>query len=257
MTYYLGKLPARPGAVSFALESYVDLPAVRVPPVFGHVVNEDYGMLGNDKAGDCVECNIAHQIMIDAAATHRPVPKFTPASVLSVYSGWTGYNPAVPPSGLDEENPTDQGTDMADAAKRHRNVGFPDADGLLHYSKAYAALPVGNWDTLIKAIYLFGSVGIGMNLQKAQMTQFDAHLPWRHDANSHSLGGHCITGCGLNSRGYLVCISWGRTTAVGRDVIEQQMDEGIVTFSREYLMATGKSPELFDENTLDTHLASL
>ena len=254
--YYLGKKPARAGAVRFQFAKYVDVASIRVPPVFGHVVNEDYGMFGNDRAGDCVECNVAHQIMIDAAATRRSIPRFYETSVLKVYSDWTGYNPAARVDAKGN-NPTDGGTDMSDAASRWRTQGFPDATGLMHYSKAYAGLPIGDFDTLIKATYLFGAVSVGVNLQQAQVEQFDAYLPWRHDVNSPIIGGHCITACGMNSRGMLVCISWGRTTAVERNVIEQQMDEAIVTFSREYLMATGKSPELYDEATLDLDLASL
>ena len=67
---YLGKRPARVGAVRFKLRDYVDIRSIRVPAVFGHVTNTDYGMLGNDVAGDCVIADIAHQIMIRARATH-------------------------------------------------------------------------------------------------------------------------------------------------------------------------------------------
>jgi len=253
---FLGKKPARPGAVRFKFKDYVHLRQIKVPPVFGHVVNTDYGMLGNDIAGDCVICDIAHQIMIRARATHRPIPEFTTQGILNIYSDWTGYDPRAE---LDQNgnNPTDNGTDMQVAASKVRTVGFPDAHGQLHFTKAYGAIQVRSWDELIAATYLFGAVSMGFNLQKAQSDQFDNRQPWQYVQGSPFLGGHCITMCGRNSRGLGVGISWGRTTGIDRHLIEQTMDEGIIQFSLDYILPSGVSPEAINVAQLDSDLAAL
>lgn len=253
---YLGKKPARVGAVRFKLRDYVNIRSIHVPAVFGHVVNTDYGILGNDVAGDCVICDIAHQIMIRARATHRPIPEFTTESILRVYSDWTGYNPNAPLD-ADGNNPTDQGTDMQVAASNVRLQGFPDAHGQLYFTKAYGGIHVRNWDELMVATYLFGTVSVGINLQKAQSDQFDNHQPWQYEQGSPFLGGHCITLCGKNSRGLAVAISWGRTTGVERHLLEETMDEGIIQFSLDYILPSGVSPEAIDVAQLDSDLAAL
>lgn len=253
---FLGKKPARAGAVSFRFKDYVDLKAIKVPAVFGHVVNAPYGMLGNDAVGDCVCCDIAHQIMIRAQATHRPTPLFTPQSVIAVYSAWTGYDPNAP---LDAngDNPTDEGTDMQVAASKLRTEGFPDAHGQRHYTKAYGALAIRSWDELMTAAYLFGGVSVGINVQQAQSDQFDHYMPWHYVQGSPFLGGHCITVCGRNSRGLGVGISWGRTTAIERALLDQTMDEAIAHFSLDYILPTGISPEAINVAQLDTDLTAL
>jgi hypothetical protein len=253
---FLGKRPARAGAVRFKLRDYVNIKRVKVPQVFGHVVNSDYGMLGNDTVGNCVICDIAHQIMIRARATHRPIPAFTTQDVINVYSDWTGYDPRAP---LDANgnNPTDNGTDMQVAASKVRTQGFPDAHGQLHYTKAYGAIQVRSWDELMAATYLFGTVSVGINLQKAQSDQFDNRQPWQFVQGSPFLGGHCITMCGRNSRGLGVGISWGRTTGIERHLLEQTMDEGIIQFSLDYILPSGVSPELIDVAQLDSDLDAL
>ena len=252
---YLGRKPSLK-AVAFKLAHYVDLPAIELPKSFGHVrESTPYGMLGNDEAGDCVIADLAHATMVRHQATRRAVPPFTAASVLKVYSQITGYDP----SKIDYlgNNSTDQGTDMVTAAGFMRQHGLPDATGAIHKTSAYAELNLRDWDQLLKAIYMFGTVSLGVMLPQSASDQFDRMVPWTVTGDGNIIGGHAITACGKNSSDYLVALSWGRTTAISRQFIERYLDQAIVSFSPEYLTDAGRSPELFDEARLLADIAAL
>src|SRR5882757_1904530 len=111
----LGKLPARPNAVTFKLIDYAV--ALLVPPkTFGHQkLQTTWGMLGNDKYGDCVWAGAAHETMLWNKEASKTVT-FTDNEVLSDYSAVTGFNPSDPNS--------DQGTDMQVAASYRRKTGI-------------------------------------------------------------------------------------------------------------------------------------
>jgi hypothetical protein len=255
MIHYFGKKPARLGAIKFMATKYVDLARLPTPPiVFGHVSNAwPFGVLGNDNCGCCVFSGAAHETQIFRAATHKPWPRFTDENVIRVYSEQTGYVPGVPSS--------DDGTDMQAAAEFRRVTGMPDADGGMHFIKAYATIPITNdqrmLDQIVKLTFAFGLVGCGFRMQEAQSNQFDAKQPWCLMRGSPIVGGHYVPVVGRNSRGNLVGISWGRTTGISPVFMMEQLDEVIVYLSREYLTAGGQTPELLHETQLDEDLASL
>ena len=252
---YLGKTPARHGAVSFPMTTYVDLDNVKLPKYFGHEREHiDYGMLKNDECGDCVIVDFCHRIMIDSQGCGRPIPTFNSTAV-PMYSAVTGYDPQQ--TDQDGNNPTDNGTDMAMAAEFWRTKGVQDDSGALHRLKGYGEIQVGHWDHLLKAAYLFGGASLGVRMPQSAMDQFDNQEPWTVQPHAEMLGGHAVTVCGLNSEGNMVIVTWGRTQAVTRPWLETYMDEGICAFSRDYLLSTGKSPELYDEAALDKALAEL
>ena len=157
---YLGKKPPLRDPdgtyhVKLRAVNYLNMQAIKLPRVFGHIDPKvNWGLLGNDGAGDCVIADMYHQLMIDAYATKRPMPLITPQRVLQTYSQMTGYDPnAVDSSG---NNPTDQGTDMATAAGYWRKTGVLDAAGHVHKSEAFGVVTA--WDDILKCIYAFGAV---------------------------------------------------------------------------------------------------
>src|SRR5262252_12134 len=216
---YLGKKPARPNAVKFLLRDYIDMDAIDPPPVFGHIVNRDdmmLGMLGNDQCGDCVVAGSMHEIMIwTRAAAHYTAP-FTADLAKHQYmlaSGWNGVN----------NDPSDTGLDMQQFAARRRGLGVTDANGNVHRIKAYAR--IRSWDTLVKATYVFGAAALGIRVPASALSQFDAQQPWSPVAASPMEGGHYVCVVGRNSRGNLVCVTWGRLQAMTRDFVEHYADE--------------------------------
>ena len=112
-------------------------------------------------------------------------------------------------------------------------------------------------DLIVKLTFAFGLVGCGFRMQQAQGDQFDQKQPWTLLRGSPIVGGHYVPVVGRNSRGNLVGISWGRTTAIAPQFVIEQLDEVIVYLSQEYLTVGGQTPRLLNEAQLDADLATL
>jgi len=264
----LGKLPARPGAYSFKLGSYLEVAPGYVaadktslpvaPAVFGHQDSvSSYGMLANDQYGDCVFAGAAHETMIWTALGGNP-RVFNDHSVLSDYSAVTGFSPSDPNS--------DQGTDMEEAAKYRRKTGVIDALGKRHTIDAYLELPGvsargdNDYTRLIPAIatsaYVFAALGIGVQFPASAMDQFDAGKPWDVVKNSPIEGGHYVPLVGRRSNGNFVVITWGKLQEVTPAFLGAYVDEAVAYVSLEQFV-NGKTPEGFDIAALQADLALL
>lgn len=170
MTFKLGKLPARPGAVRFALATYA--PTLSAPPgkfTSHQTLVLDWQMLANDRYGSCVFSGAGHETMLWNREASRAVP-FTDSAVLSDYTAVTGFNPADPSS--------DQGTDMAVAASYRRKTGVVDANGARHQVAAYLAITPGDKTALKQAIYRFSVVGIGIQFPASDGPECAASLSY-------------------------------------------------------------------------------
>lgn len=251
---HLGKRPARPGAISFKAATYLAEPHAfpNIPPTFGHYGRGeglDFGMLANDKFGNCVLAGAAHETMIWTHRSGDGAPAaFSDNSVLSDYAAITGFDPANPA--------TDQGTDMAEAASYRRRTGIIDASGARHKIDAYMALRQGDPDQLALAVYLFGCAGVGLQLPDFSDDQFDHGQPWSVRGVGSNLGGHYAPCVGRNSRGDFIVVTWGRLHAMSREFYMKFSDEAVAYLSPESLRG-GKSPEGFDADRLRGDLAAL
>lgn len=251
--YKTGKRPARKGAIKFGFADYFDVKKLPVPPPrFGHEnIGKPWGMLANDEHSCCVFSGAAHEHMVWTHEGGLPVADFEDANVLADYSAVTGFQ-------LGDED-TDQGTDMAAAASYRRRVGIVDAKGVRRKIAGYVSLKPGDVDQLIAATYLTGAVGVGLNLPKGAMDEFDAHKPWDvHHGKSHGTeGGHYVTCIGRNSAGMLLIVTWGAFHAMSPAFYQQWSDEAVLYYSPEIIRPDKKTPEGFDEPTLLSHLGQL
>jgi hypothetical protein len=250
MTFKLGKKPARPGAVRLKLASYTNAAALPpLPASFGHdaiIGARGWGMLANDRYGDCVWAGAAHETMLYAKEAGDTV-SFTDADVLGDYAAATGFDPAKPE--------TDQGTDVEEAAEYRRTTGIIDARGLRHKIAAYLALEPGNIQHLFQAAYLFGAAGIGLQLPTTAVTQSKQGRPWEIVAGAPIEGGHYVPLVGRRADGLHV-VSWGADQAMTESFLEQYCDEAIAYVSQECLVKQ-KSPEGFAYADLLSDLAAL
>jgi hypothetical protein len=250
MLYRLGKKAARPDAVKLKLSAVLKADKLPTPPTsFGHESNgADWGMLGNDTVGDCVFAGSAHETMLWATEGRlNPVP-FTTANVLSDYSAVTGYNPNDPNS--------DQGSDVQQVAAYRKNTGIIDATGVRHKIDAYAA--VEGLSQLDLAVWLFGAVGVGVNLPSSAEDQFTNGQVWDVVPNDTIQGGHYIPAVGKNSAGNYVFITWGKLQAATPQWVSTYMDEAVAYLSLDILNASSKmSPEGFDLSALTQYLGEV
>ena len=249
MSYKLGKKPARAGAIKFALARYADTAALPpLPVVFGHdglIGAKAWQMLANDRYGDCVH-GAAHETMLLEREANAVVT-FTDADVLGDYAAATGFDPDAPQ--------TDQGTDMQAAADYRRKTGILDASGRRHTVAAYLALEPGDLTHLYMATYLFGAVGIGLQLPASAFDQTDRGRPWDVVPQSPNEGGHYVPLVGRQSNGLHV-VTWGALQVMTEAFLKNYCDEAIAYVSQDCLVAQ-KSPEGFDYAALLRDLAAL
>lgn len=225
--FKLGKKPARPEAVKLRFKMVAPAPTLPSPPaVFGRYSEvTDWGMLANDQWGDCVWAGAAHEHMLWTKTSNLPEAEFADTDCLSDYSVVTGFA---------FSDASDQGTDVADAASYRRKTGVLDTDGQRHLVTAYMGLTVGDFDEMILAAYLFGSVGIGIRYPASAGDQFDKGQPWDIVPGSRLDGGHYIPCVGRAANGNAVIITWGKPQEMTRSFYELYNDETVAFYCPEY-----------------------
>jgi hypothetical protein len=248
-SYKLGKRPARPGAIKLKLTDYIAAAALPpLPAVFGHEeLIASWPMFANDRYGDCVFAGAAHETMLLNREAGRAVD-FTDATVLSDYAAATGFNPSDPA--------TDNGTDMQAAAAYRQKTGIVDSGGARHTIAAYLALAPGRVADLYYASYLFGTVGIGLELPVSALDQTAAGEPWDVVVGAATEGGHYVPLLGRRADGLLAVVSWGALQPITEAFLKQYCDEAVAYVSTESL-TNQKSPEGFNYAQLLADLAAL
>jgi len=247
-TLKLGKKSAVYDSRDFLMAKYVDLSKLPViPEQFGHEgLIKDWGMLGNDKVGNCVFAAAAHEHILWTAVGPPKTAQFNDASVISDYSAVTAYDPAIPD--------TDQGTDLHEAMSYRRKTGILDANGVRHKIAGYVWLEPGNVTHLLAAMYLFGVVDIGVRFPDSAMSQHVAGQPWSVVGGATITGGHCI--CGVASRKNLVTVTWGKIQEMTTGFYSTYCDEACAMISTEFLHGN-ESPEGFAVGDLIADLGLL
>lgn len=244
----LGKKPAVADSRDLKFSAFATLALPTPPARFGHgTMYRDWGLLGNDQYGDCVFAGAGHETMLWKHLAGHPVT-FTDQAVLSDYSAVTGFDPADPN--------TDQGTDMRAALSYRQKTGVVDANGVRHKIGAYVALTPGNWAELMQAVYVFGTVGVGIQFPRSAMDQFNNNQPWDVVAGSPIEGGHYVPAAGRSSLTTAGVITWGRRQGMTRAFYEAFNDESFCSISVEELRA-GKNERGFDIAALTAALAAL
>jgi hypothetical protein len=133
-------------------------------------------MLGNDQYGDCVAVTWANvRRLVTAALGTESYP--TLAEVLAFYRT---QNPNFPTD--------DNGMDIQTALEALVHDGGPDGVKAI----AFAKVDHTNVDEVFAAVAVFGSVWVGINVQAANMTDFDAGKPWTYHSGSAIDGGHSV-----------------------------------------------------------------
>lgn len=240
MNLRLGKKPARVGSIQLRFGAYftalnLPVPAVKIGnPGLIH----QWGMLANDRVGDCVWAGAAHETMLLEAEAGSLIATFTSVNVLSDYSACTGF--------VQNDASTDQGTDVADAAKYRQKTGIVDLTGNRHKIDIYASLRAGDVSQLALAVDLLGTVGVGVELPSNAEEQFNYGEPWDVSGTPSVVGGHYIPCVGRNSQGHFLFVTWGRLQAATPRWVMTFMDEGVAYISRERLSAKGLSPQGFN-----------
>lgn len=179
------------------------------PTEYGHeALVAEWGMLGNDDAGDCAIAGPYHAVMLWNAEAKRSVSVDT-ATAIQTYSTLTGYDPSQtdPNTG---ENPTDGGSDPHEVALYWQKHGLPDNTGTPHKIGAFIDLTPGNLTELWLAGWVADGLGVCLQLPSQWMTDFQDGTPWDALPDPDIEGGHYVLSCARRN-GNLVVVTWGET----------------------------------------------
>jgi|SRR5579884_3332869 len=171
----LGRLPQRPPEKRYAISwAHEQLAAPLPPPKYPIDVThglQDWGILGNDRYGDCAVAGRYHLSLSTALAASQPEPHFTDEQVIQEYLTYTGGQ--------------DQGAVLADYL-----LWLYEQELIL----AFAPVDVSNIEHADALMAMFNGLYCGMSLTADAPALFAEHQPWT-TANGESpvsSMGHCI-----------------------------------------------------------------
>jgi hypothetical protein len=134
-------------------------------------------------------------------------------------------------------------------------VSVPGKVKFFNESKGYLALEPGNVQHLYLATYLFGAVGIGLQLPASAVTQTRAGQAWNVVAGSTIEGGHYVPLVARRAEGLHV-VTWGGIQVMTEAFLKIYCDEAMAYVSVECLK-NQKSPEGFSYQDLLSDLEAL
>ena len=248
MTLRLGKKPATKDTRDLLFARYRTTALTPAPVGYDHtaLVKTTWGMLANDRLGDCAIAGPGHETMLLNAAAGKQIA-FSDQNIISAYSAITGYDPADPA--------TDQGSNVRDVLNYRVSTGLTDGYGQTHKIGAYVALTPGDWNQLLEALYVFECVGIGIQFPGSAMDQFNANKPWDLPISAIE-GGHYVPVVAYPSAGVVEVITWGSKQLMTEAFYSATADEAWAFVSEEDLTG-GKTLEGFDLAALQADLAAL
>ena len=202
-----------------------------------------WGMMLNDKLGDCTIAGVAHAIQVFTANTSLMVT-VPDATIESYYEQWDGYDPANPDS--------DNGGCELDVLRDWQKQGFA-GNTLL----AFADPKPTNLDEVRQSIALFGGVYIGLSLPLTAQTQdvWDVVRRGGSGAVPGSWGGHCVFVPKYDETSF-TCITWGQTKTMTLAFWNKYCDEAHTLLSQDWLTAKG-APSGFNQAQLQTDLQAI
>ena len=241
----LGKAAPVHDPRTLMLANYLDttaLPAAPAKHIYAkNIHSKSWGMMGNDKIGDCTCAAAGHLIM---EWTDDNGALFTPADgdIVAAYSAITGYNPKT--------GKNDNGAVETKVLNYWRKTGIAG-----HKIFAYAALEPKNHNHIMLSAFLFGGCYIGMALPITAQRQKVWSVPpggATGQGAPGSWGGHAVPVIGYDSHG-LTVITWGATKKMTWSFWDAYCDESYAVISTDFA-GQKTSPSGFDFAALQADL---
>lgn len=233
------------------LDDYVaDQPQIPDTLLCPHADKYPWGMLGNDWWGDCVEAGMLHaDEALYLKRGLQPYPYQSPQA-LGLYSRIAGFNPTDGPSG---SNPTDQGTDPAQAMAYWRDTGFPG-----HKILGFGQLP-GSSPNLRRAIWEFGAVMLAVGLPvdwRSQLTGPTGQAQWSGANHGEPMYGHAIIAVGYTPT-LIQIVTWGQAGSIDDPWALAYLEQSFVPLSKDALNKQGIGPAGFNLAQMTSDLGGL
>jgi len=242
----LGKQPPKHDPRTLHLASYLrpeELPRIPTQKDWSGKV-PTWGMLANDRLGDCTCATAGHLIEAwTANASTEIVP--SDADIISAYSAVSGYDPAT------GEN--DNGAVELDVLNYWRKSGIAN-----HKIFAYAALEPRNHSHIKAACYLFGGCYIGLALPLSAQNQAVWSVPsWGTSGSGrpNSWGGHAVNVVSYDAH-FLTVVTWGALQKMTWRFWDRYCDESYAVLSQDFING-GIAPNAIDWASLQQDLSKV
>lgn len=247
--FILGKLAPRYDKRTLKLESYMaTAPHPPSKSFFQERVN-DWGMLGNDKLGDCTCAAAGHMLQQWTAYASAEVHP-TEEQIVKAYGDVGGYVPGQPD--------TDNGAIMLDVLKYWRNFGIAG-----HQIAAFARVRTDSPLQMRLAASLFGNVYVGIQLPLTAQDQLTTGKVWEVAGPKDSprgapgsWGGHAVPIVGYDAT-KLLCVTWGATKWMSWSFLQTYADEAYAVLTHDWIKQNNVSPSGFNINSLLTDLTTV
>lgn len=190
----------------------------------------NWGMLANDRAGDCTCAAIGHMVQYWSYVSKGQPHEVSDEEVLKLYSAVSGYDPAT--------GANDDGAVVLNVLKYIKKNGFSG-----HKIDGFADCEPGNIDHQKAAIWHFGGVDTGMALPLTAQNQKVWSVPPRGprgDGERYSWGGHSVMVAWYNLIGP-VCITWGEVKQMTWEFWKVYCDESHAIVSEDWFNIYGRS----------------
>lgn len=251
-TVKLGKHQRRVDPRTLILAKYVspDLIAQKPDAVAYESGIINWGMMANDRYGDCTAAGAGHLVRLWNELNGRSV--IVPdAEVLALYELVTGQEGAAfDPITGDNDN----GCNEIDVLNAFRQTGLG-----VHKLHSYSQINPKRMDLLRAAIWLFGSVYVGVQLPNSAQNQrvWDVTDPsLAGDAAPGSWGGHCIILTGYDAAGFNA-VTWGANKRLTNAWWLAYGEEAYAPLSEEWIGNNQLSPSAFNLVQLESDLAAV
>ncbi len=225
------------------MSSYLSVASLPAAPttVSWHTKVKTWGVMGNDKLGDCTIAAPGHAIQIHTANSTGIEVTIPDSEIIKAYSAVGGYVPGRPG--------TDQGCNMLDVLKYWSQYGIGGHTGI-----GYVEVDPANTDQVKAALWLFGGLYGGCDLPSDWLDG-----DW-DSTKSPVVGGHAWWLCGYDGANYYV-MTWGEvrkfTSAGWAQFMAHARDSELyAVITPEWLAnASKKAPSGFDFQALANDLA--
>lgn len=225
-----------------SLEDHFNLTGVTIPAVVDRASKvSEWPMYLNDQIGDCTAAGVGHAEQAISAYGQNKEVKFTDNTVLNLYEATGGYVPGDPS--------TDNGAVMQDVLHYWNTNGVAG-----HKIDAYAELEDFYHSMKLRtALYLFGTVYLGINFPASGMDQFNNGEAWTYVAGSPIEGGHCVVLQKMNQTGtpnILNVVTWGELQPMSIQFAQHYVEEAWVVIDKEWITASGVDIDGFSLDAL-------
>jgi hypothetical protein len=243
----LGRLPqhSRETHPRVMLEDHVNFTKLpKVPSLVDRASKvSSWPMYLNDQLGDCTCAAVGHAIQAFTAYASAEVT-IPSNSVLSLYEAVGGYVPGDPS--------TDQGCNEQDILTYWNKTGVNG-----HKISAFAE--IGDYTNVAKlrqALYLFGTVYLGIQCPASAQEQFENHEPWTYVPGSEIEGGHAIVLQEAKGSDMSI-VTWGALQAMQPSFAEHYIEEAWVIITPDWIAKNGNDIDGFNLASLQADFASL